>query len=299
MYTYYEKNGYRIMEYDFSSITEFLNYINSQPVNREAFSGDLSSETGSYSFTQTHSLEEALELFKYGWHEDFEKLIELKCSLEKYIKMSKQRQKQFNDYIGYAPDVKAYLEGNPLSMLNKEQPKRKHVDIYFSAAYSAYTTTSQIFNRGAVTLSLVEILEKMGFSVGLYVFTLSKSYDQLLLAKFNLKAPGERLNVQKLYFPMCHPSFLRRLEFRLDEVTPDIEKHWNDGYGYPCGDHIVREILNLKDNDIVISRPDEMGVKGDSIVDDANSIFDYINKFKGKDFILDKIETEEIHTMRR
>ena len=66
--------------------------------------------------------------------EDFEKIVTLKHKLEKYIKMSKSKSRQFNYYVGYAPDVKAYLEGNPLSMLNKENPKRKHIDIYYNSA---------------------------------------------------------------------------------------------------------------------------------------------------------------------
>ena len=29
MYTYHEKKGYRVMEYDFTSITEFIYYLDS------------------------------------------------------------------------------------------------------------------------------------------------------------------------------------------------------------------------------------------------------------------------------
>lgn len=35
-----------------------------------------------------------------------------------------------------------------------------------------------------------------------------------------------------------------------------------------------------------------MNVRGHDIVNDANSMFDYINRFKGKDFILDRVEKE-------
>ncbi len=296
MCSYYRKNDSRIMEYDFQSITEFLDYLNSKRVNTSIFGSSPASESGDYYFTKTRTLEDAKNLIKFGCHEDFEKLLELKSTLEKYIKMSRKKTRQYNYYVGYAPDVKAYLEGNPLSMLNKERQMRKHVDIYYNAAILGNVSTEQIFNRGAITLSLVEILENMGFSVGLYVFTMSKCNDQVHLAKFNLKGHAERLNVQKLFFPLCHPSFLRRLVFRLREITPDIESSWSDGYGRTCNDYLIREYIDLKDNDIVICQPDEMGVYGRSIVDDANSMFDYINKFEGKDFILDKIDVEEQRT---
>ena len=291
MYRYYDKNGYKIMEYDFSSIASFLECLDTSPINRSVFS-TLESNSSNYSFYRTNSFDEAKELCRYGCHKDFDKLVELKYTLEKYIKMSRMKQKQYNYYVGYAPDVKAYLEGNPLSMLNKENPKRKHIDIYYNSAILGHVTTEQIFNRGAVTLSLVEILENMGFSVGLYVFTMSSCNGQVHYAKFNLKSPNERLNMQKLFFPLCHPSFLRRLVFRLREETPDITRPWNDGYGRTCDDKMIRDIIDLKDNDIVICQPSEMNVLGNDIVDDANSMFDYINNFKGKDFILEKVEKE-------
>jgi len=294
MYKYYCKNNYSVMEYDFSSIASFLDYLENTPINTAIFSR-LSSDSSDYDFSQTHSFEEAKDLCRYGCHKDFDRLVELKCTLEKYIKMSKMKQRQYNYYVGYAPDVKAYLEGNPLSMLNKENPKRKHIDIYYNTSVSCSVTKEQIFNRGAITLNLVEILENMGFSVGLNIFTMAKCNGQVHYAKFNLKAPNERLNIQKLFFPLCHPSFLRRLIFRLKEETPDITWPWTDGYGYPCDDWMVREIIDLKDNDIVICQPSEMNVLGKDIVDDANGMFDYINKFEGKDFLLERVEKDSTY----
>ena len=293
MYRYYEKNNYRVMQYDFDSITEFLDYIDNAPLSRSFRGSELSSETGNYSFTQTRSLDEAKELCKFGYHEDFEKLVELKCSLEKYIKMSRSKAKQYNYYVGYAPDVKAYLEGNPLSLFNKEYPKRKHIDIYYNSAILGHVSTQEIFNRGAITLCLVEILESMGFRVDLNVFTMSGEDGQIHYAKFNLKKNNERLNIQKLYFPLCHPSFLRRLVFKLREVTPDISREWPNSYGRTCDDFTIRKIIDLKENDIVICQPEEMGVKGNNIIDDANAMFDYINRFNLKDVELDHIEREK------
>jgi hypothetical protein len=294
MYRYYNKEDYIVMEYNFDSIAEFINYLDSTQTTRVFESrGNLASDDGDVGFTQTRSLAEAEELCKYGYHRDFEKLVELKYSLEKYIKMKGTRGQQYNYYVGYAPDVKAYLEGNPLSMFDRQNPKRKHIDIYYNSAILGDVSTEEIFNRGAVTLCLVEILENMGFSVGLNVFTMSGCDGQIHYAKFNLKKNEEKLNIQKLYFPLCHPSFLRRLVFRLREETPDIRSGWTQGYGRTCDDYTIRQIINLQDNDIVICQPDEMGVKGRNIVDDANAMFDYINKFNKSDIELKHIEREE------
>lgn len=295
MYRYYKKDDYFVMEYDFNSITEFIDYLDNTPINMDVWGSKyLESEDNNYDFRQTHSLQEAKDLCKFGLHEDFDKLIELKFTLEKYIKMSNKKMQQYNFYVGYAPDVKAYLEGNPLSMFNREYPKRKHIDIYYNSAVLANVSTDEIFNRGAITLCLTEILENMGFSVGLNVFTMSEWNNQIHYAKFNLKRTGERLNVQKLFFPLCHPSFLRRLVFRLREETPDITFDWTNGYGATTDDYTIRKIIDLKENDIVICQPEEMGVRGYDIIEDANSMFAYINNFTS-----DNIEFEHVKRLKK
>lgn len=291
MYKYYSKYEKEVMFYSFDSITEFIDYLDNTPINTNIWGTEsLASETGEYEFCKTKSLQEAKNFCKFGYHEDYDKLVELKLILEKYIKMSSKKTKQYNFYVGYAPDVKAYLEGNPLSMLNKQTPKYKHIDIYYNVAILGNVSVNQIFNRGAITLCLVEILENMGFSVTLNIFTMSKCADQVHYAKFNLKKNGERLHLQKLYFPLCNPSFLRRLVFRLREQTPDITYPWVGGYGQTCDDYLVRKIIDLKENDILICQPSEMNVTGEDLINDANSMFQYINNFTNEFVRLEHIK---------
>lgn len=289
MYKTYRKNGYNVMYYRFDSISEFVDYLKNAPVQHYAFDR-LASETGSYGFTQTSSLEEALDLIKFGYHEDFEKLVQLKLKLEKYIKMSKKRNKQFNDYIGFAPDVKAYLEGNPLSMLNKKSEARKKVNVYMNTSFYGNTSKEAIFNRGAIVLSMIEILENMGFSVDLHLFEMSTVDTMMHFSDFVLKSENERMNIQKLYFPLCHPSWIRRLNFRLIEVTPDITSSWSNGYGRPSDLSTMKKVIDLDKNDIIIPTIEELNIRGENLVDDANSLFDYVNRIDGKEFTLDRVE---------
>lgn len=289
MYKTYRKNGYNVMYYRFDSISEFVDYLKNAPVQHYAFDR-LASETGSYGFTQTRSLEEALDLIKFGYHEDFEKLVQLKLKLEKYIKMSKKRNKQFNDYIGFAPDVKAYLEGNPLSMLNKKSEARKKVNVYMNTSFYGNTSKEAIFNRGAIVLSMIEILENMGFSVDLHLFEMSTVDTMMHFSDFVLKSENERMNIQKLYFPLCHPSWIRRLNFRLIEVTPDITSSWSNGYGRPSDLATMKKVIDLDKNDIIIPTIEELNIRGDNLVDDANNLFDYVNRIDSKEFTLDRVE---------
>ena len=204
--------------------------------------------------------------------------------------MSKKRNKQFNDYIGFAPDVKAYLEGNPLSMLNKKSEARKKVNVYMNTSFYGNTSKEAIFNRGAIVLSMIEILENMGFSVDLHLFEMSTVDTMMHFSDFVLKSENERMNIQKLYFPLCHPSWIRRLNFRLIEVTPDITSSWSNGYGRPSDLSTMKKVIDLDKNDIIIPTIEELNIRGENLVDDANSLFDYINRIDGKEFTLDRVE---------
>lgn len=289
MYKKYNKNGYDVMYYRFDSISEFIDYLISTPIQSSSFPHP-ASKSSDYDFTKTNSFQEAIDLLKFGYHEDFQKLVNLKLTLERYIKMSKKKNKQFNDYVGYVPDVKAYLEGNPLSMLNKESEARKKINIYMNTSFFGNTSEKAIFNRGAIVLSLIEILENMGFSVDFHLFEMSTVGDDMHFSDFILKTENERVNIQKLYFPLCHPSWIRRLNFRLIEVTPDIDSSWSSGYGRPSNLETMRRVIELDKNDIIIPTIEELNIFGNDIIEDANSLFDYVNDIESKDFILDKIE---------
>ncbi len=289
MYKYYNKNGYDIMYYRFDSIYEFVEYLTTTPLKKNIFRNP-SSISGSYDFCKTETFDEAIELIKYGYHEDFDKLITLKLKLEKYIKLSNTRNKQYNFYVGYVPDIKAYLEGSPLSMINKNANLRKKIDVYMNSSFSGNTPSNAIFNRGAIILTLIEILESLGFSVDLHLFEMSTVGSQMHFSDFIFKNENERLNPQKLYFPLCHPSWIRRLNFRLIEETPDITSSWVNSYGKPSNLSIMKQIIELKNNDIIIPTIEELNIRGNDIIDDTNSLFNYINSLSEKDFELNPVQ---------
>ena len=277
MKTYKTKNGDDVFEHQFYSIAEFLKYLENTPTSstfqqRES----LSSFSSSYDFTGTNSYEEAVKLIKYGYNENFNQFLNYKSKIDKYLQQSKISTKLFNDYIGHVPDVKAYLEGNPLSMLNKCGPKRNKINIYYNCGYACITTIEQVFNFGVLTLALVDALEKLNYNVDLHIFELSHYYKEIFFANYIFKKENERANIKKLYFVLCHPSFLRRLGFRLMEVTEGLSSEWTYAYGKVCGVSYIKDMFNLEENNIIITDPDEMGVKGNNLITDANNFFTQI-----------------------
>ena len=290
MYRLYKKNDYHVMYFRFDSITEFTDFLNSNSVCFDVFTNP-SSVKDDYHFTKTHSLEEAINLCKFGYHEDFDRLIELKLKLEKFVKMSTKKTKQYHDYIGYVPDVKAYLEGSPLSMLNRNNIARKKIDLYMNTSFAGSTSSSAIFNRGAIVLTLIELLESLGYNVDFHLFEMSTVSNQMHFSEFILKQESERANPQKLYFPLCHPSWIRRLNFRLIEETKDATNpEWAWTYGCPSNIMTIKKIIEPKTNDIIIPTIDELGIRGMDIIEDANNLFEYVNQSSDKEFILKRIK---------
>ena len=288
MYQTYTKNGYTVMHYQFYSLEEYISFLAENPIRIDIFKDPRSISTNLE--TQTNSLQEAMDLCKYGNTQGYHTLIKLKRQLERHIKMTFAQNKQYNDYIGYAPDVKAYLEGNPLSMLNKKNIPKKKVTIYLNSTYCSNDQTSAIFNRGAIVLTLIEMLENLGYIVDFHLFIMAEQEKQLLFSEFFLKKETERINPQKLYFPLCHPSWIRRLFFRLIEATKDVTSKWANDYGSQSKIWTLKEIIEPKPNDIIIPTIGELNIYGYDIINDANSLLDYLKLSSNKEFGLERIK---------
>ena len=290
MYKLYRENDYQIMYYKFFSLHEYANFLTSELSNPK-FSG-YSSNEGDYAFCKTKTFEEAINLCTYGYYEDYKQFISLKIRLDRFLTLATKKSKAFNDYVGFAPNVKAYLEGNPLAMINKKKERYQKITIWFNSSCSADCTKEQIYVRGAITLSLIELLEKLGYSVDLHLIELSHNGKQFHFSDFLLKEEGERLNPGKLFFPMCHSSWIRRLNFRLIEVTPDVTDDWLN-YGIPCSYNQTKEIVKPQDKDIIIPTIEELGIKGFDLLEDTKHVLDYIDQQGSGEFkIKEKVKVK-------
>lgn len=275
----YEYLGNSIFEYNFESLNAFLNYIKTGTINRNVFSDKLSSETGGYDFTKTSSLAEAMKLCQNGCDEKFDGFLKLKNEVSKNLIKTSEISVLYKDVTGFIPSVPDYIIGSPLNMWNKTNKNFNNIiDIYFQVSCSSYTTTSQIFNRGAITLSIIDALEKSGYAVNLHTFEFSYNpyeYDVLefFLSFFKLKDCTQFLNEKIAYFPLCHPSFLRRCLFRLTEITPFKSWRWSDGYGRVIDSiDTINKYIKPKENSIIILTPQVLGIKGNNIQEDLSIV---------------------------
>lgn len=277
----YSRLGKRVIETSFPGLEEMLYHIEKAPVNTEAFPNECYSETGSLSFTGTESLEKAISLCRQGYYEDFGSFMDLQQQLRSHLPTVAFQRGLTTDVYGFAPNVPAYLHGSPKAMYRiVPQPENKFVNLYFNCSYPSTTSYSQIRHRGVCTMALVELLESTGYRVALHFFSLvaAKSRPLFLYMTTMLKAPGDMMDPVSCYFPICHPSYLRRILFRLIEVTPGIDSSWEYNYGRAPTLEDTKAFLNIDaEMSILVNAPDDMDIAGESLLEDARNFLEKIH----------------------
>ena len=261
-----------LIEYKFDSIWSLFQHLKQSKITKP-FQKDRSSESGSFEFTGTKNYTEAERLCLYGGDKsEFEKFMYLKESLDDTLIEKQVRTIQYNDFVGDTPNVPMYLMGHPLNMIRQKKEEfseDKIIDIYFNISVSSSVEKSQIFNRGIIALTLIDHLESLGYKVNLHLFELSTSDDQICLYEFNLKEIDQPTDYRTLFFPLTHPSFLRRIIFRLVETTPELNSSWADGYGKPANWLLIRDVFDIEQgNKFVFYSPDDMGIYGADLEED-------------------------------
>ena len=127
------------------------------------------------------------------------------------------------------------------------------------------TSQKQVRNRAIILISLVNALEKNGYSVNLSAFELSRQASELINIVVGIKKSGTTTNIQTLYKVFCHVEFLRRILFRILETLSVTEKGWGDGYGQIVPMNMVKEYYHIRPVDIYFGTPDELKIRGDDL----------------------------------
>lgn len=240
-----------IRHFTFDSIEDYLSYLEKAEV-QEAFAGGASSETGSEEFTGTTSLEHAISLARFGWHDGFNDLVRLTDDVKRAMDYTPEVNSTFHDYVGFAPDVKAYMEGSPICMINAPVVQKPHIDVYMNTSIDGFADENEVYLRGAAVLALCEVVEATGIMVDLHLFEMSFIDKDVMYSEFTVKGRDERVNLAKLHFPLCHPSWVRRLNFRLIETMPGVTQAWAGSYGIPAERKMAEEVIGIGENDVLV-----------------------------------------------
>lgn len=227
---------------EYNSLAEFYEYITNTPLNETFKNNRLMSKENGYSFTQTESFDEAVKLFKNGWQDMSEKLTQkLKVETGKMEKV--MVSKNTIGVQGYQPIVPLYLNGIPTNMISRKMQsvKQKVITLNKSISYSGMVSTEKIIEQSVKALTIVKKLESQNYRCNLNIILGTETHEKSYTIKVKIKSANERLNVNKLSFPLVHPSMLRRLFFRFIETYPGVPSSFVWGYGRPIESNNLRE----------------------------------------------------------
>lgn len=226
--------------------------------NNTAMRDQHSSETqGQKNWYGTSSYGEAIKLLGSGYKEVVTKL-------EKNVAgMSKMEAKHFqtvnhpiphNAIVGYMPNVPAAIQNLPQSMItvDRKPMKRKTLNILYIVSGSASRETSYFEEAGIALLSAVDIVEKGGIQTKIeLVFysgkeSNSNGKEDVSMPSICIKNYGERFSIQKVSFPLVHPSMFRRIGFKWLETNPNVKNRgYASGYGIPITDKEAEEVGSM------------------------------------------------------
>ena len=281
----YSIYNYKIFKCEYYSLDDFLQTIIKKPINYLIFDNPSSNNELNNEWYGTNSFKEAWELCKYTYDEKFE---EFRNKINKVSFKLYNKYKYIDCYkqVGSSVNIPRYLFGIPNNMRNKEQVLTSPtVNIYYQIAYSSMTESEQIRNRGILTLALINYLENVKhYKVNLNFFEMAECDNEIIYITINLKKEDEKLKIKKCYFPIVHPSFLRRLIFRAKEIIPNLENNWEVGYGKAINYEKAKLLIENENknekviNSIYISTPYELGIEGKNIEEDMDSFIRTINE---------------------
>lgn len=245
----------KIIRENFESIHQLLTAIKSRPNNQIMKSGH-SSEIGDYNFTKTNNFQEAEELFKTGYTEI---LPQIKTGLDKNIETMnvENRRRIKTGVFGYAPHVPNAILGLPNSMiLTESQPQKvKTISIVVEICENWTVKAEEFIKSGIAALSVINTLELKGYRVALKVaFFSAKEGNEYAFATVKVKDYREHMDLQKLCFPLAHPSMFRRFGFKWLETCSGLtNSSWMYGYGHQINENSKVRKEFLEENEFFIN----------------------------------------------
>ena len=231
----------------FSNINDYVEYIDNPKNNKP--SREISSQTEGKNFTGTSSYEEARDLLQFGDEKTLDEIkkIQRELKIDKLLGNNINKKKSYMDVVGYQPCVPLFLNGVPNCMISDEKTKTdfKILNLYLNFCVSARVGTSDLQKAGAIHAMMIDLLEKKGYRINLYIGEVSTCGGETIMNCVKVKTDREPLNLKKLAFAMANPSMLRRIGFKYTEVCESHIDFTNNGYGTPVEDeNRIKNILS-------------------------------------------------------
>lgn len=217
----------KIVAENYENIREFLDVLQSRKNTKKAGDSTKRSDPDFFGF----SFEESLERVYTGIEKTVERMKKIEINGDSLPVNPRPRKRR--DYVGYAPNVPAYLEGRPKTMYRmvRTPQKVKTLNLIYNACVNCDIEGNTLNKAGTTFFALAYNLEKMGYRVKITVIPFCAGNDgETAVCTISLKDYKDSFDIQKLSFPLASVSMFRRLGFAWIERVP-LETLWGSSKG--------------------------------------------------------------------
>ena len=250
---------------DFRSLNHLMEELRKRK-NNTFMADSYESEALDMDFYGTESYDQAEQMMISGYTDVLDKL---RKDIREKEKISSKYAADVNhpiphtSMVGYCPCIPNALLGLPNSMVSVDRKpmKRKTLSILYAMGANCDKSTKYFTEAGAALLSAIDIIEKSGVQTQIKLcFMPVEERNELAFPTVVIKNYGERYSLQKISFPLAHPSMFRRIGFKWLETTPDTKENYSDGYGRSPDYSRVEESVAIEPNTYLLSAESIQGM---------------------------------------
>lgn len=189
----------------------------------------------------THSIDEAIDLAVNGWYEPEKDIHAFADPLFTGISSLIEREEFIHGDEGMMIDIAEYVNNEPECWINcvptiADGRGNRVIHLCYSIAYSWKVQAAEIRKKGSLVVALVRLLEFAGYRVKIDVVRCVANYtdDKIFKIAVPVKQPDQPLDIGRICFAFCHPSFKRRMMWSIQETTldGDLSGSFDTGGGY-------------------------------------------------------------------
>ena len=194
------------------------------------------SNAKSMDWCRNTSLDEAIQLARFGWKEGAD-MMSRELELARKSTQFERLPDYEYDVAGYIPNVPLYVSGSPTHMMSpigSQTSSKPTIEIMVNLSASCGMDAQSMVYKGAGILSLVDKLEDSGLSCHVTCTEYVKEGASFMYWEFPIKKAGIPMDIDRCAFAIIHPALLRRIMFRMMELDNDAYEEFSDGYGCPA-----------------------------------------------------------------
>lgn len=191
----------------------------------------------------------------------------------------KQELIEFNDVVGFYPDVPAYIMGHPLNMFNNIRRNVQNLDrqlnIWINATIDSKYSKDIYKYKGIATFALWKHLSNLKVNTEIRLLDCSFVEGETLLLECRLVPEYILMNEDLVYEVLTEASFLRVFLRAFKDrmiLEGEISRNWRDGMGYEIKDADLRRIIEMEENDILINDVSFLNINGKRVASDFHEM---------------------------